>query len=185
VTASGVTPDFAPREVPARRAGKAPSHRGLHAVALFECSKGLAALLGAGGLELLGPQVLRGWLHGAVAALGLDAKHDALVTLSKALNPDSIHLAAGIAAIYGAMRLVEAWGLWRARAWASWLGCIGAAVYLPLELDALLAHPGWLSGAVLAINLWIVWVLARDLAARRRAQRLPAIALAEPASQRA
>ena len=181
---SGSTPDFAPREVPARRATDAGSHRGLHAVALFEFAKGLVALLAAGGLEMIGPHVLRGWLHTVVTVLGLDAKHDALVTLSKALNPDSIHVAAGIAAVYAAMRLVEAWGLWRARAWASWLGCIGAAIYLPLDLYALFAHPGWLSVAVLAINVWIVWVLARDLAARRRA--LPgADDLAQPAPQSA
>jgi uncharacterized membrane protein (DUF2068 family) len=179
----GSTPDFAPREVPARRATAAGSHRGLHAVALFEFAKGLVALLAAGGLEVIGPHVLRGWLHTVVAMFGLDAKHDVLVKISKALNPDSIHLAAGVAVVYAAMRLFEAWGLWRARAWACWLGCIGAAVYLPFELYAVFTRPDWLSFAVLAINAWIVWVLARDLAARRRA--LPAPDLAEPAGQRA
>jgi uncharacterized membrane protein (DUF2068 family) len=163
------TPDFAAREVPARRAAaSAADSGGVRAVALFELAKGLLALLAAGGLELIGPLVLRGWLHAGGAALGLDARHEAIVSLSRALNPDSIHVAAGIAGVYAAMRLVEAWGLWRARAWASWLGCIGAAVYLPLDLYALARHPGVLAVAVLAINLWIVRVLARDLARRRR-----------------
>ena len=165
-------PDLAPRGVPAGSIevpdASAQARPGLHAVAAFEFSKGLLALLAAGGLEMIGPLVLRGWLHRVCSALGLDARHEAIETLSRALNPESIHVAAGIAALYAAMRLVEAWGLWRGRAWASWFGCIGAAVYLPLDLYALFAHPGWLSVAVLAVNLWVVWVLARDLLARRR-----------------
>jgi uncharacterized membrane protein (DUF2068 family) len=174
VTAS--VPALAPREVPAVKP-RAPvqARSGLHAVALFEFSKGLLALLAAGGLELLGPLVLRGWLHAGAAGVGISVRDEAIVALSRALNPDSIHLAAGIAALYAGMRLLEAWGLWRRRAWASWLGCIGAAVYLPLDLYALAMHPGGLSVAVLAINVWIVWVLARDLVARRRADLAPAM----------
>ena len=180
VTAS--VPDLAAGEVPAAlpggdvaASGTARPDSGLQAVAVFECSKGLLALLAAGGLEMIGPRVLRAWLHDAGAVLGLDARHEAIATLSRALNPESIHVAAGIAALYAAMRLVEAWGLWHARAWASWLGCIGAAVYLPLDLYALFAHPGWLSVTVLAVNVWVVWVLARDLIARRR-HAIPAAA---------
>lgn len=58
-------------------------------------------------------------------------------------------------------------GLWRVKAWASWLGCISAAIYLPLDVYALFRHPGWLSSIVLAVNLMVVAVLARDLANRR------------------
>ncbi len=65
------------------------------------------------------------------------------------------------------MRLLEAWGLWRARAWASWLGCIGSAAYLPLEVDALYRHPGWPTAALLVVNLVIVWVLWRDIRRRK------------------
>ena len=63
--------------------------------------------------------------------------------------------------------MLEAWGLWRAKVWASWLGAIAAALYLPLDLYALWRHPGWVAIAVLAINLLVVWVLARDLLVRR------------------
>ena len=59
---------------------------------------------------------------------------------------------------------MEAWGLWRVKAWASWLGCISAAIYLPLDVYALFRHPGWLSSIVLVVNLIVVAVLARDLA---------------------
>jgi len=48
------------------------------------------------------------------------------------------------------------------------LGCLAAAIYLPFDLYALLRHPGWVSAAVVAINLLVVWVLARDLVKRRQ-----------------
>jgi len=68
---------------------------------------------------------------------------------------------------YAVLHLIEAWGLWRDKAWASWVGCIAAAIYLPFDIYALVRHPGWVSVAVLAINVLIVWVLARDLVKRR------------------
>ena len=69
---------------------------------------------------------------------------------------------------YGLLHLFEAWGLWRAKAWASWLGCLAAALYLPLDLYALWhASAAGPRLAVLAINLLVVWVLARDIRRRR------------------
>ena len=67
------------------------------------------------------------------------------------------------------LHLVEAWGLWRAKAWASWLGCLAAAIYVPFELYELFRNPGWIALAVVTINVAIVWVLARDLYKRHRA----------------
>ena len=78
-----------------------------------------------------------------------------------------MHVAAVAVAAYGLLHLLEAWGLWHARAWASWLGCVAASLYLPLDLYAVWRHPGWASAAVLAINLLIVWALARDILRRR------------------
>ena len=145
------------------------AHPGLHAIAIFEAAKGLLALLAASGLEILGPAPLQRWLHELMGLLQLDPKHGAMDWLSNAINPDSVHLVAGIALAYALLRFVEAWGLWRVRTWASWLGCISAAVYLPLDMYAVVRHPGWLSVAVLAINLVVVWVLARDILTRRQA----------------
>ena len=72
-----------------------------------------------------------------------------------------------MAVLYGAVRLAEAWGLWRAKAWASWLG-LSAALYLPFDLYAFALHRHWLEAAAVVINLVVVWVLARDLFKRRR-----------------
>lgn len=144
------------------------AHPGLHAIAIIEAAKGLLAMLAASGLELLGPAPLRRWVDLLIARFQLDPDHGAMAWLAHAINPDSIHLAAAVACLYGLLHLAEGWGLWRAKAWASWLGCIAAALYLPFDVYALFRHPGWLSSAVVAINLLIVWVLGRDLLVRRR-----------------
>jgi uncharacterized membrane protein (DUF2068 family) len=88
--------------------------------------------------------------------------------LLNAINPGAVHLAVIIVLVYALMRLLEAWGLWRTRAWASWLGCLGSAAYLPLDLYALYRHHGWHTWAVLIANLIIVAVLGRDIVKRRR-----------------
>jgi len=143
------------------------AHPGLHVIAIFEAAKGLLALVAASGLEILGPAPLQRWLHELINRFQLDPHHGAIDWLSHVINPGSVHLAAAIGFGYAALRFVEAWGLWRVRRWGSWLGCISAAVYLPLDVYALIQHPGWLAVTVLVVNLVVVWVLARDLFNRR------------------
>ncbi len=143
------------------------AHPGLHAIAIFEAGKGLLAFAAASGLELLGPEPLLRWVHELMLRFQLDPQTGALAWLSNAINPDSVHLAAAIIFAYGVLRMVEAWGLWRVKVWASWLGCLSAAIYLPLDIYALFRHPGWMSVAVLAVNLIVVAVLARDILKRR------------------
>ena len=144
------------------------AHPGLHVIALIEAAKGALGLLAASGLELLGPAPLQRAVHAMIATFQLDPDHGAMAWLAHAINPGSVHLAALVAALYGLLHLAEGWGLWRARAWASWLGCLTAAAYLPFDLYAFATHRHWLESLVVAINLVVVWVLARDLRVRRR-----------------
>lgn len=144
------------------------AHPGLHLIALVELAKGALALLAASGLELLGPAPLQRWVQELIVRFQLDPGHGAIAWLVGAINPGGVHLAALVAALYGVMHLLEGWGLWHARAWASWLGCVTVTLYLPFDLYALAKHPGWLSLAVVCINLIVLWVLARDLLVRRR-----------------
>ena len=143
------------------------AHPGLHLIAAVEAIKGLLALSAASGLELLGPAPLQRWIEELIKRFHLDPEHGSLAWLAQAISPHSVHLAAGVVLAYGLLHLLEAWGLWKAKAWASWLGCIGAALYLPFDLYALYRHPGWLAIAVLIINVIVVWVLGRDLFKRR------------------
>ena len=143
------------------------AHPGLRMIAVIEAIKGLLALSAASGLELLGPVPLKRWVHELIERFQLEPNHGAMAWLANAINPDSVHLAAAAVGTYAILHLIEAWGLWRDKAWASWLGCIAASIYLPFDIYALVRHPGWIPVAVLAINVLVVWVLARDLRKRR------------------
>ena len=84
---------------------------------------------------------------------------------------DLLVLAAG-AGLYAACRLVEGYGLWRARPWAEWLAAGSAAIYLPFELLALLRHANWAHAALLLLNLGlVVWMLWRLYQHRRLSAR--------------
>src|SRR6202021_3317266 len=45
--------------------------------------------------------------------------------------------AASVAFTYGGLRLIEAYGLWRQRAWAEWIAFIAGAGFFPLEIRRL------------------------------------------------
>lgn len=143
------------------------AHPGLHVIAVVEASKGLLAVLAASGLALIGPTLLQRWIHLLIVRFEFDPEHGTMPWLLGAISPGSVHFAAAAVLFYGIVHLVEAWGLWRARSWASWLGCVTAAAYLPFDIYALLRHPVWISWVVVAINLIVVWVLGRDLLNRR------------------
>lgn len=146
-----------------------PSHHpGLHLIALFEAAKGSLALLSASGLELLGPAPIRRVIVEVSSGLHLHPNRGAIARMLGAIDLHAVHLTALLLLGYACLRFIEAWGLWRARAWASWLGLVSAILYLPVDIIALWRHPGWIAAGVLAINLIVVWVLARDLRGRRR-----------------
>lgn len=157
--------------VPGATTAAAPvhgAHPGVRAIAVAEGLKGVLALAGAGGLEFVGSATLLRGITAVAERFRWDPGQGTTGWLLQRIDAGTVHVAAIAIAVYGAMRLVEAWGLWRARAWASWFGCISAAIYIPFELYALARDPGWLTLGVLAVNLLIVWVLAHDLVRRRR-----------------
>ncbi len=144
------------------------AHPGLRTIALVEMAKGALALVAASGLELLGPAPLQHALQALFTHFQLDPAAGITGWLANVINPAGIHIAATIAALYGVLHLIEGWGLLRARAWASWLGALSASAYLPFDITAFVRHRHWLAALAVAINLLIVWVLARDLLKRRR-----------------
>jgi len=76
---------------------------------------------------------------------------------------------AGAAFGYSALRFTEAWGLWREKRWAKWLGVGSCAIYLPIELVELATGVTWPRVSLLVVNLLVVAFLGRSLwAARRR-----------------
>ena len=68
----------------------------------------------------------------------------------------------GIAAIaFGALELVEGYGLWRRYRWAEWLTVIATSLLIPFELYELVHRPSALKAAGLAVNVLIVIYLLR------------------------
>lgn len=148
--------------------GQARGDTGLHLIALFEALKGVLALATAAALELLGPAPLQRLMADTAGLLHMDPRHGTLAVLARGIDPSAVRLIAAGVLAYGLLRALEAWGLWRARAWASWLGCASAAIYLPVDLYAIVRHPGWVSATALVVNVIVVWVLGADLRRRRR-----------------
>lgn len=143
------------------------AHPGLHVIALVEAGKSIVALLIAAALEWFGASPLRATAQALIDRFQMDPRHGAMAWLAHSLGTGTVHLAALGLFFYGALHLIEAWGLWRAKAWASWLGCLTAAAYLPFDIYALATHKHWLEAVIVAINVIVVWVLARDLFKRR------------------
>lgn len=143
-----------------------PSRRALQVVALMEAAKGLIVLgAGFGLLSLLNRDVA----HIAVALvtrLHVDpAEHYAGVFLDMAEHVTNARLwvGAGLALLYSSVRLAEGYGLWFGRRWAEWLGVIGGALYVPVEVYELWHKASWVKGATLTLNIAVVAYLAWTL----------------------
>jgi uncharacterized membrane protein (DUF2068 family) len=90
----------------------------------------------------------RPFIRHLVARLGHLRRHEVLVF--------------GLGAIaYGALELVEGYGLLRRRRWAEWLTVIATSLFIPLELYELVHRPSALKAAGLIVNVLIVIYLTR------------------------
>ncbi|MES2512111.1 MAG: DUF2127 domain-containing protein [Pseudomonadota bacterium] len=144
--------------------------RALHAIALFEAIKGVVAL--AAGLGVLG------LLHYDVRRLALallwrfhldPEMHypELLLHYADLLNGINLRTLAPVAIAYIAVRWLEAYGLWKEKAWAEWLAALSGALYIPLEVAHLLHRPGLINAAVLLANIGVVGFMAFQLWRRK------------------
>lgn len=130
------------------------AHPGLHVIALLEAVKGTLALLAATGLEILGPLPLQNAVSTMIRRFNLDPEHGALPSLLKTISPDAVHLAAAAMLAYGLLHIVEAWGLWRAKAWASVLGCQRPFIYPSISTPSSAIPAGPPGACWRSICLW-------------------------------
>lgn len=143
---------------------------GLRAIAAFEAAKGVLALAAGFGLLALLP---RGWqasAHELAGRLHLNAAKRApriFLELLDHLANTRLWLIALLALAYALARLIEAYGLWRARRWAEWLAALSGAIYVPFELYELSQRVSTIKLAALALNLAVVAYMVALL--RRRA----------------
>lgn len=151
-----------PPESPQRPSG-VPLLRG---VALVEAAKGLLVLLAGAGLLSLTPQQVEVATEAMLHSFRLNPSSGYprvfMDLASQTSNAELWWLAAGALA-YSLIRFAEAYGLWRDRTWAKWLGALSGAIYIPYEIYGLMERAIPAMAGLLALNLVIVGLLAWSL----------------------
>jgi len=167
-------------------------HFGLRGIAVFEAGKGLLAI----GFAVWVLTVM----HKDMNSVAHDMQH----IMSKFLhvNPDrhmyrgllnsvgglthgTLWLAFSLAMAYVIIRFVEAAGLWLEKEWAEWFALISGAIYVPVEVLALVRHAtGW-KWMILSVNVLIVIYLAFLLIDSRRRKKAALAGPATPPAQSA
>ena len=147
----------------------------VRAVALLEGAKGALVLLaGAGALSLVHRDVellairLLEHLH-----LNPAKRYPQIFIDSAAKLTDArLWTLAAFAAAYGAVRLAEAYGLWRGKRWAEWLAAVSGGIYIPFELYELWVKPGWIPAVAFVVNVAIVALMVDALRSGRAAKEI-------------
>jgi uncharacterized membrane protein (DUF2068 family) len=136
--------------------------RGIKTVAVFEALKGIIALIAGIILLRLVHDDLQLTAEKIVRHLHLNPiryfPHLFLLGVSK-ITASKLHGYAAFAFFYSFVRFVEAFGLWRLKAWAEWFAILSGAIYIPFEIFGLFRHATFLKGGIFIFNLLIVLYL--------------------------
>lgn len=151
--------------------------RALHAIALFEAIKGVAALLAS--IGVLGLLQHENGIRSLTLALlwrfHLDPSTrypELLLHYADLLSAINLRSAAPVAAAYIVIRLAEAYGLWKEKTWAEWLAALSGALYIPLEVAHFVHRASLINATVLLANIGVVCFMAFQLWRRMRGQQL-------------
>jgi uncharacterized membrane protein (DUF2068 family) len=129
----------------------------LRTVALLEFVKGLLVLAAALGIAFFvdAKDVAEWFLQ--LLHISPD-RHFAQLLLRGAgrLSDAKVWVVVTVACAYSGLRFVEAYGLWRARAWAEWVALVSGMLYLPFELRLLVHRVTLLHAAFLMVNLAVI-----------------------------
>ncbi len=154
------------------------SKGGLLIVAFFEAAKGLLVLVTGFGLLAFIHKDLHLAAMQLVRYLHINpARHYPQIFIDAADHLDDVHLRvlAFSALLYSAVRIVEAFGLWKQRQWAKWFALLTGGIYIPVELFAITRRVTWPKVAVFIVNLGIVvymgYVLYRSRQSSKHAKR--------------
>ena len=155
-------------------AARTAARRAVRTVAMFEGFKGVVVLLSATGLLTLVHKDLNDLAERFVRHTHLNPAskypHIFLDAVARFNEPRLLWLAAGAAA-YAILRLVEAYGLLKERAWAEWLAALSGAWYIPAELLHFIHRRTAFSLGIFVVNVAVVAVMVWALAQRRQAAR--------------
>jgi uncharacterized membrane protein (DUF2068 family) len=131
----------------------------LRAIASFELIKGLVVLLaGFGALWLIERDV---WDVAVSFLRFLHIKHryhyaDVFLRVAANITDRQLLLVAVVALLYSTLRFVEAYGLWRKRAWAEWIAFASGTLYLPFEINEMFRRLTVFRVGLFVVNLAIV-----------------------------
>ena len=138
----------------------------LDAIAIFEATKGLAALAGLiGALDLLHRDV-RAMAMALIGRFGLDpeAHYPSLLLHYADLLPDAnVRMLVLLGSAYIAIRFIEAAGLWLGQAWAEYLGALSGGIYIPFELIHWVHQTTLINALIVVLNVIIVGYLMHAL----------------------
>lgn len=148
-------------------------HRTLQAIAAFEGIKGIAALAATLGLLSLLHHDIRHLATELIGHFGMDpaARFPSIfLHYAEVLNDENRRTIALIGLAYISLRCAESYGLWNNLPWATWLGAVSGALYIPIEIRHLVLHPSLINGAVLAGNIFVVAYLVSQIWRARNAE---------------
>lgn len=132
------------------------------AVALFEAAKGLLVVIAGFGVLSLAGRDAQQMAESLVRHLHLNAaSHYPQIFLDAVsrVNDWGLWKLALLAAVYAAVRFIEAYGLWRQRHWAEWFAALSGALYIPFEIRGVMRGHGPGAIAALTINVAVVAVM--------------------------
>lgn len=139
------------------------SKAGLRTIAILEAVKGLFALLVALALLNNRHKDFGEAASNLVRDLHINPEwHYGRIFIEAADNLESgeVWKIASVAFGYSAMRIVEAYGLWKRRVWAEWFALISGAFYIPFEIYEVILRRSWLPWTLLSVNVLIVAYVA-------------------------
>ncbi len=161
------------------------SHKyGLRMVGALEALKGLAVLVLCFALLSLLHQDLTTVVDRLMEWLRINPDShiaDLFYEMADRTTGRGIWTAFTVGLLYSTCRFVEGYGLWHQRLWAEWFAVISGAIYLPLEIYTLVAHPHWTKLVVLIINIGVVLYILRIMLEHRKSRCMP---VDPPASHR-
>lgn len=138
---------------------KPAAKSGIRVIAIYEAVKGLIGLLAGFGLLSLINRDLVDFAEDLIGFLHLNSEgriaHRIVETITK-LNPSNIKIFFVLALVYATKQLIEAYGLWRLRAWAEWVAILSGLIYIPVEIYELIHKPTFTRAAILIFNIGIV-----------------------------
>lgn len=116
-------------------------------------------------------QPFQSYFYGELAEDPHDLLANLVIRLVPHLSSRSELLLSVGAAVYAALEIIEAWGLWRLLLWVELLTVFETSAFLPYEVWEIFHQPSILKLLSFAINVLVVWYLvARYL--RKRAEHL-------------